>query len=224
MLSNMIELNGRHRLGLFVPACGSLYMIRTDLLRDFRFKEDTHEDFDLSLRLYENGYRVDFDPTLVASAECPSTLTTFFKQQLRWAQGHTRMFRQHFWKIWKCRHLRLREKIDMMFVGTSFLNSVLVQAFTIATIVLVLFPAYSASLPLVSIGKYLFLSSIPAAILASIVSAYVEGAGREVTKTPYAWILNYILTPVTAYGALKGLLIDKGRFQRTRKTGRITKN
>jgi cellulose synthase/poly-beta-1,6-N-acetylglucosamine synthase-like glycosyltransferase len=224
MLSNMIELNGRYRLGLFVPACGSLYMIRTDLLREFRFKEDTHEDFDLSLRLYENGYRVTFDPYIASSAECPETLTSFFKQQLRWAQGHTRIFRQHFWKIWRCRHLKLKEKIDMMFVGTSFLNSILLQAFTLATILLLLFPSHAVSLPIVSIGTYLFLLSIPAAVYASIASPFIEGAKSEIRKTPYAWILNYLLTPVTAFGAIRGLFTDKGKFQRTRKTGKITKN
>ncbi len=199
-------------------------MIRTDLLRKFRFKEDTHEDFDLSLRLYENGYRVTFDPSIASPAECPNTLTSFFKQQLRWAQGHTRIFRNHFWKIWRCRHLKLREKVDMMFVGTSFLNSILVQAFTLTTIFFLLFPNYPVSLPLIPVGTYLFALSVPAAFLATIASPFIEGAKSEIRKTPYAWILNYIITPVTAFGALRGLLTDEGRFQRTRKTGKITKN
>ena len=222
-LSNMVELNGRHRLGLFVPVCGSLYMIRTDVMQKFRFKGDAHEDLDLSLRLYESGYRVTFDPKIASSAECPGTLTSFLKQQMRWAEGHTRMFIRHFWNIWKCKQLKLREKIDMMFVGTSFLNSVLIQAFTLATIFLMLFPSYSVSTPLVPIGTYLFILSIPAAVLASIISPCIEGAKREIKKTPYAWILNYIVTPVTAYGALKGLFTEKGKFERTRKTGKISK-
>ena len=122
---NMVELNGQQKLGLFVPLTGSVFMIRADVLRKLRFQEVTDEDWNLTMRLYENGYKILYDPTLVASAECPSTLRRLFKQHARWAEGHTRTFRNHFLEIWKCKSLRLREKADFVLTGYTFLNSVL---------------------------------------------------------------------------------------------------
>ena len=218
---NMVELNGQQRLGLFSHLTGCVFMIRADVLRKLRFEGVTDEDWNLTMRLYENGYKILYDPTLVASGECPSTLRCLFRQQAGWAEGHTRTFRDHFLKIWKCKFLRLREKIDFVFVGYSFLNSILILALTATWLITMMFPNVYLPLPIVQTGMFLLLASIPSAIFASLVALSLEGARKDFREIGYAWLLNFIVTPVIAFAALKGLLTRKGCFHRTYKTGKI---
>jgi len=220
---NMIELNGQQRLGLFSPLTGSVFMARADVLQKLRFEGVMTEDWNLTMRLYENGYKILYDPSLAASGECPSTLRRVFRQQARWAEGHTRTFKDHFLKIWKCKFLRLREKVDFVFIGYSFLNSILIVALTAAWLITMMFPSVYLPLPIVQTGMFLLLASIPAAIFASLVALSLEDARRDWRKIGYAWLLNFIVTPVIAFAALKGLFIRKGYFHRTYKTGKILK-
>ena len=222
-LYNMVELNGQQKMGLFSPLTGCVFMIRTELLKKLKFKNVTDEDWNLTMRLYEKGYKVLYDPSLVASGECPSTLKRLFRQQARWAEGHTRTFRSHFLKIWKCKYLKLREKIDFVFIGASFLNSILIVMLSLMWIITLLFPTIFLPLPIVNIGLLLLLATIPAGVSASLVALSLEGARKDYSKVGYAWVLNFIATPIIAFAALKGLLTRKGVFHRTPKTGRIIK-
>jgi len=220
---NLVELNGQQRLGLFSPLTGSVFMVRADVLRKLRFEAVTDEDWNLTMRLYESGFKILYDPTLVASGECPSTLKRLFRQQARWGEGHTRTFRSHFLKIWKCKFLRLREKVDFVFIGYSFLNSTLIMALTAAWLITMMFPSVYLPLPIVQTGMFLLFASIPAAIFASLVALSLEDARKDWRKIGYAWLLNFIVTPVIAFAALKGLFVRKGYFHRTYKTGNILK-
>ena len=222
-LYNMVELNGGQKLGLFSPLTGCVFMIRTDLLKKLKFEEVTDEDWNLTMRLYENGYKILYDPTLFASGECPSTLRRFFKQQARWAEGHTRTFRSHFLKIWRCKFLKLKEKVDFVFIGASFLNSILIFLLSLTWIITLLFPTVFFPMPIVNAGLLLLLATIPAGVSASLVALSLEGAKKEYRKVGYAWILNFVATPVIAFAAVKGLFTAKGFFHRTPKTGKILK-
>ncbi|MCK4952537.1 glycosyltransferase family 2 protein [Candidatus Bathyarchaeota archaeon] len=223
-LYNVIELNGQNQLGLFVPLTGSVFMARTEVLKKLKFEEVTDEDWNLTMRLYEHGYKIDFDPTLVASGECPNTLRRLFKQHARWAEGHSRTFTDHFFKIWRSKFLTLKEKIDFVFMGCTFLNCILVVVLTAATLITMLFPQQYLPNPLVQTSMILLLASIPSAIVASITALLKEGARKDLKKIPYAWLASYVVTPVVAYAALKGLITKKGFFHRTYKTGKIVKS
>ncbi len=222
-LYNMVELNGQQKMGLFSPLTGCVFMIRSEVVKKLRFKNVTDEDWNLTMRLYENGYKVLYDPSLVASGECPSTLRRLFRQQARWAEGHTRTFRSHFFKIWRCKFLKLKEKIDFVFIGASFLNSILIFLLSLTWIITLLFPAVFLPIPIVNAGLLLLLATIPAGVSASLVALSLEGAEKEYRKVGYAWILNFVATPVIAFAALKGLFTRKGFFHRTPKTGKILK-
>ena len=138
-------------------------------------KEVTDEDWNLTMRLYENGYKVLYDPGLVASGECPNTLKRLFKQQARWAEGHTRTFRSHFLKIWRNKFLNLREKIDFVFIGASFMNSILIVLLSLSWLITLLFPTVYLPIPIVQTGFFLLLVSMPAGVSASM--AALSSAG-----------------------------------------------
>jgi len=220
---NMVELNGKQRLGLFSPLTGGVYMIRTDVLKELNFEEVTDEDWDLTVRLYENGYKIDYDPSLAASGECPNTFRKLFRQHSRWAEGHTRTFRNYFWKILRCNHLGLREKIDFILTGYCFLHTVMVAILMGALLVSLAFPHTTFPSYFATMQTLLLVASTPAAISASWAALSLEKAQKDFRKFVYAWLLNLLLIPSMAYAALKGLLTRDGYFYRTYKTGRITK-
>ena len=220
-LYNMVELNGQSRLGLLSLLTGSVYMIRTGVLRRFRFGEVTTEDTELTVRLHEAGFRVVFDSGLAASGECPNTLRRLFRQQMRWAEGHTRTYRDHFLKILCCRSISLRDKVNFVFVGFSFLNNVLVAGLMVAWLMTFLFPAYFLPQPVMQASLLLFLAIVPSGVFSSLVALWLEDAKGDFRKIGYAWFLNLLMAPVVAYAALKGLFTRKGYFHRTHKTGKI---
>lgn len=220
----MVELNGQQRMGLFSPFTGCVFMAHTDLLLKLKFEGVTDEDWNLTMRLYENGDKIFFDPNLAASGECPSTLKRFLKQQARWAEGHTRTFRKHFIKIWRSNHLNLKEKIDFVFIGASFLNVTLILLLTLAWIVIFFFPTASLPVAIIQANSLLFLATIPAGVFAPIVALHLEGAKKDWKKLGYGWLLNFIASPIVAYAALKGLVTKNGYFHRTYKTGKITRD
>jgi len=90
-------------------------------------------------------------------------------------------------------------------------------------LITLLFPTVYLPLPIVQTSMLLFLASIPAGVSASLVALSLEGARKDFKKVGYAWLLNFVATPVIAFAALKGLLTRKGFFHRTHKTGKITK-
>ncbi len=220
-LYNLVELNGQSQLGMSSLLTGCVFMIKTDVLRKFGFGEVTTEDTELTFRLRENGCKVVFDPSLAAPGECPSTLRRLFKQQTRWAEGHTRIFRDHFLKILMNRHIGLRDKMNFMFIGFAFLNSVLVVGLSIAWLFTCLFPAYFLPQVLMQASLLLFLASVPSGLFASFVALTLEDSKEDFSKIGHAWLLNFIMSPIVAYAALKGLLTKKGYFSRTYKTGKM---
>ena len=220
---NMVELNGKEKLGLFLPLTGGVFMMRTDVLKKLNFEEVTDEDWNLTVRLYENGYKIDYDPDLAASGECPNTFRKLLRQHTRWAEGHTRTFREHFWKILRSQNLNLKEKIDFLITGYCFLHTVMVTILMGALIIIAVFPSTTFPVYLSQIQTILLFASVPSAISASLVALYLENSKKDYKKFGYAWLLNFLIVPFMAYAALKGLLTRNGKFNRTYKTGKITR-
>lgn len=219
---NMVELTGKEKLKLFVPLTGGVFMIYTDVLKEVNFEEVTDEDWNLTVRLYEKGYKIKYDSSLAASGECPNTFKKFIKQQCRWAEGHTRTFREHFWKILKSEYLSLKQKFDFLVTGYCFLHSVMVTLLMGALVIVVVFPSTTFPNYLTQLQNILLLASIPAAISSSFIALYLERTKEDYKKIIFAWILNFLLVPFIAYSALKGLVTKSGKFNRTYKTGKVT--
>lgn len=220
---NMVELTGKEKLKLFVPLTGGIFMIYTDVLKEVNFEEVTDEDWNLTVRLYEKGYKIKYDSSLAVSGESPNTFKKFIKQQCRWAEGHTRTFREHFGKILTSKYLSLKQKFDFLVTGYCFLHSVMVTILMSAIVIVAVFPSSTFPNYLTQLQNILILASIPAAISSSIIALYLEKTTEDYKKITYAWVLNFLLVPFIAYSALKGLVTKSGKFNRTYKTGKITK-
>src|SRR3989344_694351 len=97
--SYVIERSGAELYGGVKQIAGSVYMIRRDLLEIFQWGTSLTEDFELTLKLYEAGYRVLYPPYIQAPSECVSTLKRLIRQRMRWAEGHSFNIRKTFFHL-----------------------------------------------------------------------------------------------------------------------------
>ena len=97
--SYVIERSGAELYGGLKQIAGSVYMIRRDLLDRFGWGTSITEDFQLTLKLYEQGYKVVYTPYIQAPAECASTLKRLIRQRMRWAEGHSFNIRKMFLRL-----------------------------------------------------------------------------------------------------------------------------
>ncbi|KKQ87443.1 MAG: Glycosyl transferase family 2, partial [Candidatus Woesebacteria bacterium GW2011_GWB1_38_8b] len=95
--SYVIERSGQEILGAFKQIHGSVYAIRRDVLEEVGWETSITEDFELTLKLYDAGYKVVYTPYIQAPAECVSTLKRLIRQRMRWAEGHSFNVK----KMWK---------------------------------------------------------------------------------------------------------------------------
>src|SRR3989338_1014985 len=85
--SYVVERSGEEIYGGLKQIAGSVYAIRADILRQFGWGTSITEDFELTLRLYEAGYKVAFTPYIQVPAEAVSTIKRLIRQRMRWAEG-----------------------------------------------------------------------------------------------------------------------------------------
>jgi cellulose synthase (UDP-forming) len=219
----LVELRAKGRLDLLVPFTGSVYMVRTKIMKELGFNDSITEDWEFTLRFYEAGHKVVYDPTLIASAECSNNLRKFFTQIARWGEGGTRDFRKHFWKMLKSSDLTTREKLDFLIQGSTYLNSILILTLTIGGFLALPSLDYSLSLPSTVSSLLLTAINVSSVVFATTTALIHENLSKDVVHIPYTLILGYLSMPIIAYASLKGLLTDQGSFHRTYKTGNVTK-
>lgn len=222
-LQYLVELQAKERLGLLLPLTGSVFMVRTDVIKALGFNGSITEDWEFTLRFYEAGHKVVYDSTLMASAECSNSLQKFLRQIARWGEGGTRDFRQHFGKMMRSSVLSAREKLDFLLHGSTYLNAILILALTIGGLSTLPSVTYSLSLSS-TLSSLLFTAiNLSSLVFATTIALIHENLAKDVIHIPYLLILGYLATPVVAYASLKGLLTGHGSFHRTYKTGRVTK-
>src|SRR3990167_2539387 len=117
--SYVIERSGQEILGAFKQIHGSVYAIRRDVLEEVGWETSITEDFELTLKLYDAGYKVVYTPYIQAPAECVSTLKRLIRQRMRWAEGHSfnvkKMWRRLLFGKWVEGDTQLATSVSMKF-------------------------------------------------------------------------------------------------------------
>jgi len=97
--SYVIERSGEEIYSGLKQISGSVYMIRKDVLSSIGWGTSITEDFELTLKLYEKGYKVIYTPYIQAPAEGVSTIKRLIRQRMRWAEGHSHNIRKMFMRL-----------------------------------------------------------------------------------------------------------------------------
>ena len=222
--SYMIERVLEQLTGGMRMIAGTAYMIRAGVLRELGWGTSITEDFELTLRLYEAGYKVGYTPYAEVPAECVGTFRLLVRQRMRWAEGHTHQIRRHFWSVLRSPRITVGEKLEFLYYGPYYLLSIPLLAGTLCWVAsdFVLhtrLPEWTSlmgwslvganllALPLMNVGG-LLLEGAPAADAAGVVGAC---------------LLGLLLAPFQGYAALKGLIEpQEGGWFRTPKSGHTT--
>ena len=221
--SYMVERVAEEALGALKMVSGSVFMVRADALRSLGWTTSITEDWELTLRLYLEGYRVVYTPLIQAPAEIPSTVSSLVRQRMRWAEGHTHAVRRYFWRVLLSEKMTAAEKAEFLYFAPYYLQSLL---FLVGTACWVVSEVYRRRPPFWTpvLGWGLVVSNLLAIPMMGLAGVFLEGDLRE----DYPGILGFmavslLLTPYQAYAALKGLLeAHEGAWVRTLKTGFIT--
>jgi CheY-like chemotaxis protein/cellulose synthase/poly-beta-1,6-N-acetylglucosamine synthase-like glycosyltransferase len=105
---------GRARLHGFGIFGGSNGYWKADLLRKTRMHGFMlTEDIDSSLRVVQQGHRIQSDPWLISRELAPAELGALWNQRLRWAQGWFQVSKKHAFRVIRSGHLSARQKFGM---------------------------------------------------------------------------------------------------------------
>ena len=221
--SYMVDRTFQEVAGTMKMVAGSVYMVRADLLRQYGWSTSITEDWELTLRLYEDGYKVLYTPLVQAPAECPSTLGKLIRQRMRWAEGHTYNVKRHFTRVLRSSKLTIREKLEFLYFAPYYLQAVflILGTFFWLTSDIVLgtrLPFWTAE-----VGWALVITNLLALPIMSLTGLFLEKrARRDFGGLLSQLLLIYALSPYQAYASLKGLIEPvEGSWVRTFKSGKL---
>jgi cellulose synthase/poly-beta-1,6-N-acetylglucosamine synthase-like glycosyltransferase len=221
--SYMVERVAEEALGAMKMISGSVFMLSAELLRLLGWTTSITEDWELTIRLYLEGYRVVYTPFIQAPAEIPNTVRRLIRQRMRWAEGHTYAVRRYFWRVIKSKNLTLNEKLEFLYFSPYYLQSAF---FIVGTVCWIVSEATRRRLPFWTpvLGWGLVISNFLAIPLMGLAGVFMEGDLAEDYGGVFSFVaLSYLMTPYQAYAAIKGLFEgDEGTWIRTLKTGNIT--
>jgi len=107
---------GRYKIFNLATLPGTNYVIwRKVLEKAGRFDEEAiAEDAELSIRLYEMGYRIKFIPYAVTWEQEPQQLKVFIRQRTRWAQGMNYIIRKFLRIAFQMKNRRIM--VDLVYM------------------------------------------------------------------------------------------------------------
>jgi cellulose synthase/poly-beta-1,6-N-acetylglucosamine synthase-like glycosyltransferase len=237
---NIIEFLAKDRINLPVQITGSLFMIRSDLIKQFGFSNDLCEDWELTLNIYfhpnitssygdEENYnncrngdckRIIFDPLLVSYCEASTKLGPYFRQRMRVSEGHTRAFRKNLIKILTSK-IKLIDKIEFLFIGGQYAKFVPLFALIIMDCTILI----SSRIDFIINDKLMILiliiqianilAIIGSSLLAIPLCSYIRN--YNIRDSMYLLLLNLCTMPAFVIGSLRGFFRKHGTFYKTQR-------
>ncbi len=220
--SYMIERPAQELFSSMKMISGSVYMIRADVLQQYKWSESITEDWELTCRLYLDGKRIAYTPTVQANAESPATLRRLIRQRQRWAEGHSYNAKKYFRKFMTSPNTTRTEKLEFLYYTPYYIQGLFFIIGTISWLIQLYTRSY---LPFWNalFGWGLIISNSFAIPLMNFSGLVSEGPGRkDIPGVFSAIMLSYLLAFFQGYAALRGFLEKKeGGWVRTFKTGKI---
>ncbi len=165
--------NKRKRLSVL---CGSAEAVRKDVLIKLGGWEhgSLTEDIEYSLRLLENGYKIQYLPELECDSEVPYTKADLYKQQKRWAYGVVYSVKEHFKNLFLGKRMSAEEKFLLSYIFSGYI-------LTLVLSLVILFGALSIIThepEPIDFGKFFFETGRNIAATSGLVFASAYGLSR----------------------------------------------
>lgn len=109
---------------------GTNFIIRKDVLNELGgWNEDAiTEDTELSIRIYEAGYKIQFFPLAITWEQEPETWDVWMNQRTRWVRGNMYVIKKFFLKVFQSNRIAM-DIIYFTSIYFLFLTSVLISDF-----------------------------------------------------------------------------------------------
>lgn len=126
------------------------------------------EDMHTGMLLYAEGWRSVYVPHVVARGQVPSTLTAYYKQQLKWSRGTFDLL----WKVYPriFRSLTWRQRIHYALMPLHYLSGV----FYLLGFLIPILSLFLSDTPWVGDFVYFLLLAIPALLSSFVIRFYVQ--------------------------------------------------
>lgn len=230
---NLIEFVARDELNMPLQLTGSLFMIKSSIIKEIGFSTDLSEDWDLTLQLYTRGFdkvnlttvkdtvnllpkvNIRFDEKLNASSQTPTSLSSYFKQRIRVSEGHTRAFAKMLSRLLLSKQ-PLKNKVELFLTGLRYFKYVFLPVLLLTDIYLQVAPSEVfniASVGALSVQIFCFTSIIIVNIMAMLVLK--KHKQYDFTYLLSKLLLDICVLPALIIGSLLGVLRSKGTFYKT---------
>jgi len=216
-------LQGRERLGLFIPLTGSCQFVRRRVLEEAGgWNEDAlAEDVELALGLLERGYLVRYAHDVCSWEENPSSLGSLVRQRTRWYRGYMEATLKYGRLLKKLGRNNVDAEVSLMgpYIMTlclaSYLNWILSLIVPSQTVSPLLSPITLAviltALTLFSVGIALTFMDRPMRF-------------RNLLWIPFIYLYWFMQTVIAGWALLQILLRRPRVWEKTVKSGSMTTN
>jgi cellulose synthase/poly-beta-1,6-N-acetylglucosamine synthase-like glycosyltransferase len=152
----VVEQISRNRGGLLSNFSGTAGVWRRTCIEDSGgWQTDTlSEDIDLSYRAQLRGWRLLYLPEVATSAEIPTQIMAFKRQQARWATGTIQCLRKHGPRLLSAR-LNIWQKLEALYHLGGYLVHPLMILLVLSTLPMVV-SGHLGRLPLTALGLAVF--------------------------------------------------------------------
>ncbi|ECP1951340.1 glycosyltransferase family 2 protein [Salmonella enterica] len=205
------DQQARQNMGLLPQFGGTVGAIRVRALELVGgFREDVlAEDTDLTFRLLDNGWRVQYVNTAECYEEVPENWPVRVRQLQRWAKGHNQVLYGYFWKSLGNRHLNVWQKLDaIMLLGSYSVAPLTLLGWGIILLTWFYQPSWlltlsGTSMLLVMFGGF----GNVAAFYQMAVAVRLDGNSRRLRLLPLT-LMGYLISAVTIFRGAANLFLD----------------
>ncbi len=204
-----LSQGGRWLLFNLATIPGTNFIIRRDIIKRLNGWDvkAIAEDTEISIRIYQMGYKICFMPLAVTWEQEPETLKAWFPQRLRWVKGNLYVIHKYIPKIFKLKSFKLG--LDLIYFFSTyitFLSSVIIS--DIIFILGIIGYIFNSDIFKISLQGNFFIIWILAYILfileISIVLTFEKGE-NEFKNIFYTMLMYFTYCQVWIVLALRGI-------------------
>lgn len=118
-----VDQQARYNMNLMPQYGGTVGGFRRRLLTEIGGFDPAGlaEDTELTVNIYERGWKIAYDNRAECYEEVPETWTSRFAQLRRWSRGHNRVMFRHVARVIFARNLTAWQRLDAAFLLLSYL-------------------------------------------------------------------------------------------------------
>ena len=205
------DQQARQNTGLLPQFGGTVGAIKVHALEAVGgFREDVlAEDTDLTFRMLEKGWRVQYVNTAECYEEVPETWEVRVRQLQRWAKGHNQVMVRYLFSSLYNSHLNIMQKMDaLMLLGCYAIAPLTIVGWGIVLFTWYIQPAWILQLSITAMTLVMFggFGNL-AAFFQMAVAVRLDGHGRRLRLLPLS-LAGYLVSAVTISRGFVNLILD----------------